>query len=187
MKRLDSGWLLVHTLVLLSSGGALAQEASPAEAGVLPEGHRLTFYSRAGALVYLSDAMTTGGVGGGVGVRDTLHDRFILQADLNYLMVVGNAAALRLGAGLQRSGTYTPAVLLSLTTVVGDRLIFLTPEHPTPVRLPAMSLGLNVAPLRFTQGGMQLSVLEFGVGVGTNLPGLGVTWQLGLLEAGTSF
>lgn len=186
MKQLPFGWLLLPLLVLLVSGSAQAQEVAPAETGV-PSIHRLTFYSRAGALVYLSDAMTTGGAGGGVGVRDTLHDRFILQADLNYLMVLGNAAALRLGAGLQRSGTYTPAVLLSLTTVVGDRLTFLTSEHPTPVRHPAMSLGVSVAPLRFTQGGMQLSVLELGVGVGSDLPGLGLTWQLGLLEVGTSF
>ena len=44
---------------------------------MLPPGHRLTLYSRAGGLIYLSDAMTTGGLGGGVGLRDTLHDRFI--------------------------------------------------------------------------------------------------------------
>ena len=187
MKQLPLGWPLLPLLVLLANGGAQAQEAAPADEGMPPSAHRLTFYSRAGALVYLSSAMTTGGAGGGVGVRDTLHDRFILQADLNYLMVLGNAAALRLGAGLQRGGTYTPAVLLSFTTVVGDRLTFLTPEHPTPVRHPAMSLGLSVAPLRFTHEGMQLSVLELGVGVGTDLPGLGMTWQLGLLEVGTSF
>jgi hypothetical protein len=187
MKRFVPGWLLASTLVLLSTGGARAQEAAPAQAGVLPSGHRLTLYSRAGGLVYLSDAMTTGGLGGGVGLRDTLQDRFILQADLSYLMGIGNVGALRLGAGLQRSGTYTPAVLVTLNAVMGDHLTFLTSAHPTPLRGPALSLGLSVAPLRFTQGGMQLSLLELGVGAGTDLPGLGLAWQLGLLEVGTTF
>ena len=176
MKHFDSGWLLAAALVLLSTGSAQAEE-----------GHRFTLYGRAGGMLYLSNAMTTGGVGGGVGLRDTIQDRFILQADLNYLMVIGNVGALRLGAGLQRSGTYTPAVLVTLTLVMGDRLTFLTPEHPTPLRGPAVALGLSVAPLRFTQGGLQLSLLELGVGAGTDLPGLGLSWQLALLEAGTTF
>lgn len=187
MKHVQSGGLLACVLVLLSMGGARAQEAAAAPAGLLPAGHRLTLYGRAGGLLYLSDAMTTGGIGGGVGLRDTFQDRFILQADLSYLMGLGNVAALRLGAGVQRSGTYTPAVLATLTTVVGDRLTFLSPAHPTPVRSPAVALGLSVAPLRFTERGLQLSLLELGVGIGTDLPGWGLAWQLGLLEVGTSF
>jgi hypothetical protein len=187
MKRFAPEWLLASALVLLCIGDARAQEAVPAQEGVLPAGHRLTLYGRAGGLVYLSGAMTTGGLGGGVGLRDTLQDRFILQADLNFLMGIGNVGVLRVGAGLQRSGTYTPAVLATLSAVMGDRLTFLTPEHPTPVRSPALVLGLNVAPLRFTQGGMQLSLLEFGVGIGEDFPGVGVSLQLNLLEVGTSF
>ncbi|MGZ3460783.1 MAG: hypothetical protein ACXU86_20025 [Archangium sp.] len=187
MRRLQSGWLLACALVVLCAGGARAEETAPARAGQLPEGHRLTLYGRTGALFYLSDAMTTGGLGGGVGLRDTIRDRFILQADLNYLMVLGNVGALRLGAGVQRSGTYTPAVLATLSAVVGDRLTFLTPAHPTPIRSPAVALGLSVAPVRFTDGGLQLSLLELGVGIGTDLPGRGLAWQLALLEVGTSF
>ncbi|MET0401225.1 MAG: hypothetical protein ABW123_02430 [Cystobacter sp.] len=172
-------------LVLLSLGGAHAQEARAVSER--PAGHRLTLYGRAGGLVYLSDAMTTGGLGGGLGLRDTLRDRFILQADVSFLMGIGNVGALRLGAGLQRSGTYTPAVLATFSAVVGDRLSFLTPSHPTPVRGPALMLGLHVAPLRFTQDGMQLSLLEFGVGAGTDRPGVGLALQLNLLEVGTTF
>ena len=78
-------------------------------------------------------------------------------------------------------------MLVTFSAVVGDRLTFLTPEHLTPVKGPAVALGLSVAPLRFTQQELQLSLLEFGVGVGTDLPGLGWAWQLGLLEVGTSF
>jgi hypothetical protein len=187
MKRFAPGWFPAATFVLLSTGVAHAQEVAPARASVPPASHQLTLYGRAGGLVYLSAAMTTGGLGGGLGVRDTIQDRFILQADLNFLMGIGNVGALRLGAGLQRSGTYTPAVLATLSAVVGDRLSFLTPEHPTPVRHPALALGVSVAPLRFTEAGMHLSFLELGVGIGTDFPGLGVALQLSLLEAGTTF
>jgi hypothetical protein len=187
MKRSNLGRLLAGALVLTGAAGAQAQEPSSPETGLLPAGHRLSLYSRAGGVIYLSDARTAGGLGGGVGVRDTIQERFILQADLNYLMMLGNAGALRLGAGIQRSGTYTPAVLVTLTTLVGKQLTFLTPEHPTPVRAPAVALGVSVAPLRFTQDGLQLSLLELGVGAGTELPGLGLAWQLGLVEVGTSF
>jgi hypothetical protein len=187
MKRLRAGWLLGCALGMLSAGGAHAEQPAPARAGLLPEGHQLTLYGRAGGLVYLSDAMTTGGAGGGVGLRDTIRDRVILQADLNYLMVLGNVGALRLGAGVQRSGTYTPAILATLSAVMGDRLTFLTSAHPTPIRSPAVALGLSVAPVRFTDRGMQLSLLELGVGIGTDLPGRGLAWQIGLLEVGTCF
>lgn len=178
MRRARLVRLLACVLGLFAAGGAQAQEAGE---------HQLTLYSRAGALVYLSDARTTGGVGAGVGLRDTLRERFILQADLSYLMMMGNVGTLRLGAGVQRRGTYTPAVLLTLTTFFGDRLAFLTPEHPTPVRSPAMALGVSVAPVRFTHQGLQLSLLELGIGVGSDLPGLGLSYQLGLLEIGTTF
>ncbi|HZH13425.1 MAG TPA: hypothetical protein VE057_03585 [Archangium sp.] len=185
MKRSRFVGLLACVLVLFAAGGARAQEVPAQEPG--PREHQFTFYSRAGALAYLSDARTTGGAGAGVGLRDTLHERFILQADLSYLMMLGNVGVLRLGAGVQRSGTYTPAVLLTLTSFFGDRLAFLTPEHPTPVGKLAMALGVSVAPLRFTHQGLQMSLLELGVGVGSDLPGLGLSYQLGLLEVGTAF
>ncbi|WP_375767655.1 hypothetical protein NR798_39170 [Archangium gephyra] len=147
---------------------------------------QLTVYSRAGAMLYLSDAQTAGGIGGGVGLRATFEERFILQADVSYLMGIKNVAGLRLGAGLQRRGTYTPAVLLTLSTLMGDRLLFLTPQHPTPPG-PAPVLGVSIAPLRFSHEGTQVSLLELGVGVGSDLPGTGMSWQLGLVEAGVSF
>lgn len=171
-------FLLAGVLVLSAAGGARAQEAVE---------HHVTFYSRAGGQVYLSEARTTGGLGGGVGVRDTLGERLILQADLSYLMMLGNVGVLRLGAGLQRPGTYTPAVLLTLSTFFGDRLAFLSPAHPTPVGNAALALGVSLAPVRFTHQGFQVSVLELGVGVGSDLPGLGLSYQLGLLEIGTTF
>jgi hypothetical protein len=148
---------------------------------------RLTLYSQSAALFYLSDARTMGGVGGGLGLRATFRERCFVQAELHYLLGIGNTAALRLATGVQRRGTYTPAVLLSLSTLLGDGLTFLTPQHPTPVKGPAVSLGLSVAPLRFSSNGLHLSALELGAGLGTDLPGAGLAFQLGLLEVGTSF
>ena len=172
-------------LLLLISAAARAESGD--EDGRVPGGHQLTVYSRAGAMAYLSDAQTIGGVGGGVGLRATFQERFILQADVSYLMGIKNVAALRLGAGLQRRGTYTPAVLLNLSALMGDRLAFLTPEHPTPLRGPALALGVSIAPLRFSHERAQVSLLELGVGVGSDLPGLGLSLQLSLLEVGVSF
>ena len=179
MKRFQLARLLACVLVTLAAGGARAQGTSGE--------HQLLLYGRVGGQVYLSSARTQGGLGGGVGLRDTLRERFILQADLSYLMMLGNVGLLRLGAGVQRRGTYTPAVLLTLSTLVGDRLAFLTPEHPTPPQVPAVALGVSIAPLRFTHEGMQLSLLELGVGAGSELPGWGLSYQLGLLEVGTTF
>ena len=165
---------------LLASGGAHAQPSD--------EAHRLTLYTRTAALAYFSEARTTGGIGGGVGLRDTLWDRYILQADLSLLLGLGSVGALRLGAGVQwRMGGYTPAILATLQTVVGSQLSFLTDAHPTPVRGPAVALGVSLAPVRFTQGPLHLSLLELGVGLGSDFPGRGLCWQMGLVEAGTSF
>ncbi|QRO01041.1 hypothetical protein JRI60_19390 [Archangium violaceum] len=172
--------------LLLTVTSARAQSAPEPEQAPT-RSPRLTLYSQSAALVYLSDARTTGGVGGGLGLRATFQERFFVQAELHYLLGIGNTAALRLGAGVQRRGTYTPAVLLSLSALAGDGLTFLTPQHPTPVKSPAVSLGVSVAPLRFSSGGLHVSALELGVGVGTDLPGTGLALQLGLLEVGTSF
>ena len=182
------GRLLCLLVVLTAGSTRAAQDESSSEPrGFLPEGHQLTLYGRMTGMAYLSDARTQGGVGGGLGVRDTLNERFILQADLSYLTLIGNVAALRLGAGVQRRGTYTPAVLVTLTTLMGTHLSFLNAEHPTPVRGPAVALGVNLSPLRFTHQGLQFSLLELGVGVGNDLPGWGLAFQLGLLEVGTTF
>ncbi|WP_375773039.1 hypothetical protein NR798_19825 [Archangium gephyra] len=172
--------VLALGLGLLSHGEARAEEPSASS-------HRLSVYTVAGAEVYLSEARTIGGVGGGVGVRDTLNDRFILQADLSYLSLLGNAASLRVGAGIQRSGTYAPAALLTLSTLFGERLSFLTPAHPTRIAGPAMSLGVTLAPVRFDFQSVQLSLLQLGLGVGSDLPGLGINYSVGLLEVGATF
>jgi hypothetical protein len=50
-----------------------------------------------------------------------------------------------------------------------------------------VSLGVTVAPLRFVLQGTEVSLLQLGVGLGTDFPGLGITYSLGLMEVGTAF
>ncbi len=141
-------------------------------------------FLRSGGRGYLSEARTIGGVGGGLGVRVPLGAPFFAQADLSYLSQIGNVGDLRLGFGVQRSGTWIPAARVSVGMLFGDRLAFLTPSHPTPVPGPAFSLGLAVAPLRWTNGTTTVSVFELEVGVGSDFPGLGLVVGVGLLETG---
>jgi hypothetical protein len=149
--------------------------------------HRFSAYVTSGAQVYLSNARTIGGIGGGIGVRDTLNDLFILQADLSYLALLGNGASLRVSAGVQRPGTWAPAALLTVSTLFGERLSFLTPEHPARIPGPAVSLGVTLAPVRFDLQSVQFSVLQLGLGAGSDLPGLGLNYSVSLLEVGATF
>jgi hypothetical protein len=184
-KTSHHSWLQAGTLAL---GLALVGHAGDARAEESPApGHRLSLYPTAGAQVYLSSARTMGGVGGGLGIRDTINGHFILQADASYLSLLGNAASVRVGAGVQRSGTWAPAALLTVTTLFGEHLSFLTPEHPERLTGPSVSLGVTLAPVRFELESVQVSVLQFGIGAGTDLPGLGLHYSLGLLEAGVTF
>ena len=185
MKTSHHSWLQAGALAL-GLGLVGHPGDARAEEPVAP-GHRLSVYTTAGAQVYLSAARTMGGVGGGLGVRDTINGRFILQADLSYLSLLGNAASLRVGAGVQRRGTWAPAALLTVTTLFGEHLSFLTPEHPERLTGPAMALGVTLAPVRFELETVQVSVLQLGIGAGTDLPGLGLHYSLGLLEAGVTF
>jgi hypothetical protein len=183
LSRLQAGALALGLTLVGPSFDARAEEA-PAPA---PAGHRFSVFTTAGAQVYLSPVRTMGGVGGGLGVRDTIDGRFILKADLSYLSMLGNTGSLRLGAGVQRRGLWAPAALLTVTTLFGEHLSFLTPEHPERPTSPAVALGVTLAPVRFELESVQVSVLQLGIGAGTELPGLGMNYSLGLLEAGVTF
>ncbi|MBX5484783.1 MAG: hypothetical protein IRZ16_23415, partial [Myxococcaceae bacterium] len=187
--------LLTLTAAALLSTPAVAQPADPfpttngsavmtaagrrPPASLEPSKHVFTAYAQLGGLIYLSRFQTAGGVGGGLGVRDTYAGRYLVQADFHHLVEIGNAFAIRLGAGLQRAATdeagnervWIPAVLLTGTVHMGDRLRFLTFEHPTPVVAPATALGVAVAPLRFQLQQAEVSLLEIGAGVGWDFPG----------------
>lgn len=164
-----------------------ADATGGAAADVAGSGHAFSVYVRTGAMLYLSAGQTAGGLGGGFGVRDTIHDLILLQVDLTQLSMIGTAFAVRVGAGVQRQGTYAPAAWLTGTVFVGDRLRFLTPAHPAGVRAPTSALGMTLAPLRFRSAHVDVSLLELGVGAGWDWPGLGATYNLTLLEIGTRF
>jgi hypothetical protein len=148
---------------------------------------RFAVYARTGAQLYLSPAQTAGGVGGGLGVRATVRDLFVVQADASYLGMVGNALTGRLAVGLQRPGVWTPALLAVRTTYLGDRLRFVTGEREQPVRTAATSYGLVLAPLRFSTEQAQVSLLEVGAGLGWDFPGLGTAIDVTLLEVALRF
>ena len=171
--------VLLSLVPLLLAGSARADEKTPAAE------HELSVYLCSGAQLYLSKARTMGGLGGGVGVRDVWKDRYIFQADASYLFMVGNAAALRVAAGGQLSGAYSPAVLLTASLFLGDQLTFLQPGQSAIKTGPAFSLGLSVAPLRWRMAGTQVSVLELGISAGSDFPGLGMGYSVSLLEVST--
>jgi hypothetical protein len=186
MKRSCSAVPLTLVACALLGMSARAQESTPP---ALPSAspHTLSGYFTSQGLVYLSDARTMGGLGLGVGVRDVLDTHYVLQADVSYLAFVGNSAAVRLGAGVQLGRTYNPAALVTLTAQLGQQLSFLTEAHATPIRAPAFSGGVLLAPLRFDFHETQVSILQVGIGAGTDLPGLGLCVSVGLLEIGSSF
>lgn len=147
----------------------------------------LEAYLRGGGKVYLSEARTLGGVGGGPGVRLHLDEALHLQTDVSYLTQIGNVAELRAGAGWHRPGFWRPGAALLLTLLVGDQLSFLTPDHPSPIDAPAVSLGVALSPLRFSRGNATVSLLELELGVGVDFPGVGFAFGLTLVETSLRF
>jgi hypothetical protein len=175
--------MMTSTLLVLST---LAASPAPAEEAAVPPRHQLSLYARSGATVYLSQSRTHGGVGGGFGLRDTVDGRWLLEADASGLTGLGTAFAVRVGAGVQRQGWWAPAALVNLTGLFGVRVDFFTPEHSSASAAPSLGLGVTLAPARFNLGRAQVSLLELGVGVGTDRPGLGLLYGLTLLEVGVA-
>ncbi|WP_257450119.1 hypothetical protein [Archangium lipolyticum] len=153
-----------------------------------PEAHRLSVYLRGGVSAVLAPSRAMGGLGVGVGVRDVLKDRFILQADVSYLTLLGHVGEVRLGAGVQRGGTWSPAALATVSVLMGDALTTRTVDIPRTPRGPAGALGVVLAPLRFcSDAGSCVSVLELGAGYGTDFATAGPSIQVGLMELALAF
>jgi hypothetical protein len=161
----------------------LAAEPAPAPAPA----HELSMYLRSGLTFFTSSARTQGGLGGGVGVRDTLSGVWLLQADVQGLVGLGNALELRVGGGIQWPGWWSPAGLVHLTALLGDRLSFPTAQAPQAGSGPALALGATLAPLRFRHERVQVAVLQLSLGLGLELPGTGTLLGLTLLEVATAF
>lgn len=168
--------MMSPSLVLLAT---LARAPAPA--------HQLSLYAHSGFTAYLSPARTQGGVGGGVGLRDTVKGLWLLQADVSGLTGLGSVLAVRLGAGVQYPGAFwSPAARVSLTGFFGDQLGFVMPDGDTVSRGPALGVGLTLAPVRFQLGRAQVSLVEPTVGVGLDGVGRGTVVGLTLLEVGVA-
>jgi hypothetical protein len=164
---------------MLAALAALAVAAAP--------DHVLSASAHTGVNLYLSRARTAGGLGGGIGVRDTLRERWFVSADVSYLAQVGNAVDLQLGFGMQRRGLWNPSVAVVASALFGSQLTFMVDERTEPVRGPAVSLGIHGAPLKFSSGSAWASALELGVGAGLDFPGVGLSVRVMLLRVGASF
>jgi hypothetical protein len=167
---------MMNTLLVLAMLGA-----SPAEP---PPPHQLEVYLRSGLTLFSSPARTQGGAGGGLGLRDTVNGRWVLQADVNGLMGMGTALEVRLGAGLQREGWWSPMARLELSGVLGQQLRLLSPDNPRAAPAASLALGVALAPLRFNVANTRVSALELNVGAGPDSSGLGLRYGVTLLEIG---
>jgi hypothetical protein len=163
-------------IVALLARGASAEEGQRSV--------RMTLFAQSGAVGYLSRVQTAAGIGGGLGARATFDERWLAQVDANLLALIGDVSSARVGVGLQRSGTWRPAALLTLSAFFGERLRFLTDEHPEPVTLPGLALGAHIAPLRFRAASAEVSAFEIGIGAGWDFPGAGLALNLTLLQVG---
>jgi len=190
MRRLTRPPFLAGVLLTAcgTAGGAqiaLAAERAEAAEGPASKEHSVGIYARTNGAVALTPARTAGGAGGGLGVRDVFRDWLILQADVAYLFGIGNLGELRAGAGIQLPGpdqTYQPAASLLVSLYFGEQLRFLSEEHPRPVWDPAVALGVELSPLRFTSERTRISVMAPGLGLVLDVPTVGPVVQLTALE-----
>lgn len=171
------GAIAAGLLVILSAVPAHASEPLKS----------VSVYARLGGGVYLSRAQTSGGIGGGLGLRMGVTGQWVVQLDATWLSMIGTTVALRGAGGWQREGTWAPTVMLTGQVFVGDRLRFYTDAHPAGPGAPPMALGVAVAPLRFRARRAEISVLEVGAGVGWDWPGAGAAYSVSLLEIAVPF
>lgn len=147
------------------------------------DGPSLVPYAQQSAFLFLSDSVTAGGIGGGVGAQGTYQSNYVAQLDLNALWMLGNSYAIRLALGYQRDATWCPAIWLTTGTLWGDRIEFLSEKGERP-HIPTWAVGVRASPLRFRAASAFASALEPGIGTDFS----GGTWlELSLLQAGAWF
>ncbi len=135
------------------------------------------------ATLFLSDDVTTGGVGGGLGVVLSYRARYLLQADVGALWMFGNVLSTRIALGAQWGDRWSPAAWLTAGALFGDRLEFLTDEGQRPA-VPTWAVGVRVSPLRFVNARALIAALE--PGIATDFSG-GLWLELTVLQAGAAF
>jgi hypothetical protein len=140
----------------------LVLAASPALAKAQSDELRIAPLIVQNAMLVMSDHITAGGVGGGLGLVAVYREVWVAQLDVSALFGFGNAVAARAALGVQQDGEWSPALGLTFSALFGDRIEFLTGEGQRPPH-PAWSVGLRAAPLRFGGTLGEVSLLEPGV------------------------
>jgi hypothetical protein len=135
------------------------------------------------AVLVLSQGVTAGGVGGGLGAQLTWRDRYIAQADVGPLFLLGNVLLTRVAFGMQPDTSWAPAGWITVGALWGQRVEFVDERGWRPA-VPTWSLGLRASPLRFRGALGSVSVLE--PGVAWSVSG-GVWLELALVQAGARF
>ena len=177
MSRLVLALLL--SALFLAPFVVRAEERSP---------HQLSAYLRTGGSLFLSDSRTMGGFAGGAGVRDVYRNRLVLQADLSYLTMMGHVGEARLGVGVQHSvRAWTPGATVTGTLLFGQKLAYRSETQPKASTGPAAALGVDLSPLRFCSQDRCVSLLDLGVGYGTDGVSGGMLYRVGLMELGVRF
>lgn len=143
-------------------------------------------YAGTAGSAYLSSVRTAGGAGGGVGVRGS-RGLYVVQWDASLLTGMGGLVEARVAGGLQRDGEYAPAILATLSLMLGPQIKVIDEQHAKPWRAPAAYAGLQLEPLRFRSGAYLVSALQLGAGIGSDFPGVGYAFRLGLFEVGLRF
>jgi hypothetical protein len=135
------------------------------------------------ANLFLSDRVTAGGIGGGLGVQLGYHTHYVMQADVSALWGFGNIVSTRAAFGAQWHGVWSPAAWLTFGALFGDRLEFLTNDGTRPA-IPSWAIGLRASPLRYVSEDGHVSLLE--PGLATDLSG-GMWIELSVLQVGATF
>ncbi len=147
--------------------------------GAPPELEVMPVFHQGGVLVSGGD-VTAGGLGGGLGVQLVVDRRWLAQADVGLLWLMGQAWLARVAVGVQRDAPWSPAGWLTLQTLWGDRVEHIGPDALRPP-IPTWGLGLRASLLRFGGASGVVSALELGVA--TDFAG-GLWLEITLLQAG---
>lgn len=134
-------------------------------------------------MYYSSDRITADGVGFGLGLHLLHHTGLAAQTDVNLLWLNGNSIPVRLAAGYQKAGKWTPAAYLTVDAIFGQRTQVLDETGSKPP-VPAWSFGIRITPLKFSTKSGFISALELGCGIG---PERALNLEISLLSAGLFF
>jgi hypothetical protein len=144
------------------------------------EGLEITPFVQQATMALLSDEVTAGGLGGGLGAQVSWRRRYVAQLDASVLWAAGNSLVTRAAAGYQREGRWSPAAWGTFNALWGDRIERLSDDGRRPPR-PSWAVGARISPLRFVGEVGFLSAFEPGVAVA---PGGGIWVELTILQAG---